>query len=166
MRVFSNTTPLLALSSIGRLHLLEQLFGTVSVASSVVDECREGGRIAVPNLTAIPWIQVQPDEEATSLPVLFELDRGEKQTLLLAIRQRADLVLIDERLGRRTAEYLGLKFTGTLGILLKARAAGLIPSFLNAAMAMKEQGIYYNSALIHRLAMLVGEMRREAPPLS
>lgn len=157
MIVFCNTTPLLALSSIGQLDLLRQLFGAINVAKSVADECSEGGRIVVPELECVDWIHLQPDEETTSLPVLFELDRGEKQTLLLAMRQKADLVLMDERLGRRMAEYLGLQVTGTLGILLKAKTTGLIPSFLNAALAMKDQGIFYNPALIVRLASQVGE---------
>ena len=157
MIVFCNTTPLLALSSIGQLDLLRQVFGTVNVAKSVADECSEGGRIVVPELSTVDWIQLQPDEDTTSLPVLFELDRGEKQTLLLAMRQKAGLVLMDERLGRRMAEYLGLQVTGTLGILLKAKATGLIPSFLNATMEMKKQGMFFNPALIVRLASQVGE---------
>lgn len=34
---------------------------------------------------------------------------------------------MDERLGRRIAEYVGLKATGTLGVLAKAKSVGLIP---------------------------------------
>ena len=45
MRVFSNTTPFIALASIDQLSLLPQLFGSVYVAQSVIDECAEGGRI-------------------------------------------------------------------------------------------------------------------------
>ena len=157
MIVFCNTTPLLALCSIGQLDLLRQIFGAINVAQSVAEECAEGGQIFVPELASLDWIHLHPDEETTGLPVLFELDRGEKQTLLLAMRQKADIVLMDERLGRRLAEYLGLQVTGTLGVLLKAKAEGLIPSFLNAAMAMREQGIFYNPALIVRLASQVGE---------
>jgi predicted nucleic acid-binding protein len=38
--VFFNTTPFIALASIGQLHLLPQLFGTVRVAESVIGEMR------------------------------------------------------------------------------------------------------------------------------
>jgi len=62
-----------------------------------------------------------------------------------------------ERIGRQVAEYLGLSVTGTLGVLIKAKAIGLIPSFFRAAMDMKEQGIRYNKALIARLATHIGE---------
>ncbi|MBK7673494.1 MAG: UPF0175 family protein [Candidatus Accumulibacter sp.] len=46
--VFSNTTPFIALASIGQLHLLPQLFGTVHVAESVIGECADGGRLDNP----------------------------------------------------------------------------------------------------------------------
>jgi hypothetical protein len=45
--VFCNTTPFIALSSIDRLQLLEQVFGKIHVAQSVVEECAEGGSILV-----------------------------------------------------------------------------------------------------------------------
>lgn len=106
MIVYSNTTPFIALASIGRLELLPKIFGKVHVAEAVIEECAEGGRILV---------------------------------------------------GRRTAEYLGLNVTGTLGVLAKAKTLGLIDSFRDAALAMQQQGIYYNTPLIQRLAQHLGE---------
>lgn len=47
--------------------------------------------------------------------------------------------------------------TGTLGVLAKAKTLGLIDSFRDAALAMQQQGIYYNILLIHRLAQHLGE---------
>ena len=37
------------------------------------------------------------------------------------------MLILDERLGRLHAEALRLTFTGTMGILLRAKAAGRIP---------------------------------------
>ncbi len=75
---------------------------------------------------------------------LLELDLGEKATILAAQEHQADLVLIDEKLGRNVAEYLGLRVTGTLGVLLKAKREGLIPSFVQAANSMRQRGIFFN----------------------
>jgi len=55
------------------------------------------------------------------------------------------------------AEYLGLNITGTLGVLIKAKALGLIPSFVDAVMDMQQQGIRYNQKLIARLAAHIEE---------
>lgn len=158
MIVYSNTTPFIALASIGQLELLPQLFGKVHVAESVIEECAEGGRILVPDLRTLDWVIPVADEATSLLPVLFELDRGEKQTLILAMKHCATRVVIDERLGRRVAEYLGLNVTGTLGVLTKAKSIGLIPSFQEAAQAMRQQGIHYNPGLITRLAQHLGEI--------
>ena len=160
MIVFSNTTPFIALASIDRLALLPQLFDKVHVAESVIDECTEGGRILVPDLRSLDWVIPVADDAAVTLPILFELDRGEKQTILLAKKHGAGRVIIDERLGRRVAEYLGLSVTGTLGILAKAKSTGLIPSFHEAAQAMRHQGIYYNEGLITRLSQHLGEISK------
>ena len=84
MIVFSNTTPFIALASIGQLELLPQLFDKIHVAESVIDECTEGGKILVPNLRSLDWVTPVADEATSTLPVLFELDRGEKQTIALA----------------------------------------------------------------------------------
>lgn len=157
MIVFTNTTPLIALSSIDQLQLLPQLFGNLYIAEAVIDECAEGGRIVVPDLRALSWVIPTADEAMSVLPVLFELDRGEKQTLALARKCPGSTVIIDERLGRRVAEYLGIRVTGTLGVLAKAKSVGMIPSFREAAHAMVEQGIHYNAGLIARLAHHLGE---------
>lgn len=156
--VFSNTTPFISLSSVDLLHLLPSIFGEVVVAPSVVEECSEGGRIFVPELASLPWVKVQPVQSQMQLPALFELDRGERDTLLLAALQTKALVVMDEKLGRNLAEYMGLQVTGTLGVLAKARTQGLIPSFLQAALGMREQGIYFHEGLVNRIAARFGEV--------
>lgn len=65
MIVFSNTTPFIALASIGQLELLPQLFGKVHVAESVIEECAEGGRILVPELRTLDWV-IPVDNSAQS----------------------------------------------------------------------------------------------------
>lgn len=157
MIVYSNTTPFIALSCINQLELLPRLFGTIYVAEAVIEECAEGGRILVPDLRTLSWIIAIPDDETVLMPILLELDRGEKQTIILARKNAAQKVIIDERIGRRMAEYLGLEVVGTLGILAKAKTDGLIPSFSQAAHEMRQQGIHYNSALIDRIAVHLGE---------
>ena len=157
MIVYSNTTPIIALASIGRLDILSKVFSKIHVAQAVADECATGGKIVVPPLAELDWIVVVSDEENAHLTIMFELDRGEKQTILLAQKHNAEKVIMDERLGRNIAEYLGLSVTGTLGILAKAKTLGLIESFQAAAFRMQEQGIYYNDSLILRIAHRLGE---------
>lgn len=157
MKVFSNTTPFIALAAIDRLDLLPHLFGQIYVTTEVVEECAVGGLIAVPPLGQLDWVVVAQSPSQPAPHILLELDKGEKSTLLAALADKADLVLMDEKIGRNMAEYLGLKVMGTLGILLQARRAGLIELFREAASQMRAQGIYYNEALVAKLATTVGE---------
>lgn len=157
MTIFCNTTPFIALSCVGQLDLLPRLFGRVHVVDAVVEECAAGGPIAVPDLRTLPWIAVVPGDPKPVQGALLELDHGERLTIYMALLLGADRVLIDEKLGRQLAEHLGLRVTGTLGVLLKARHAGWIPSFAGCVQAMRDQGIRFNLALVRKLAARVGE---------
>jgi hypothetical protein len=158
MIVFSNTTPIIALSSIGQLEMLSQLFGKIYLVLEVIDECEVGGSIAVPNLKQLNWVKPVQSTPIEHSSILLELDKGEKHTLDMAKKYQADWVLIDEKIGRNMGEYLGLRITGTLGVLLKAKHQGFIPSFLGSVHAMQSQGIFYHSALVTRLAKEIGEI--------
>lgn len=157
MIVFSNTTPLIALSGIGQLDLLPRLFTEIHLVGEVIEECAVGGIIRVPDLRALPWVKVVESTPVQYPTILLELDKGEKHTLDMARKLNADWVIIDEKIGRNMAEYLGLKVTGTLGVLLKAKQQNWIPSFREAAEAMMRQGIRYNHGLVDKLARQVGE---------
>jgi len=155
--IFSNTTPLLALASIGRLDLLPSLFGQIHLVEAVVDECAAGGPITVPDLRTLPWIQVVVATEPTLPGIMLSLDRGERDTLDMALKLGAQRVIIDERIGRNMAELLGLSVVGSLGILLKAKQQGLIQSFSQAVGQMQTNGIYYHAALVAKLRQIAGE---------
>lgn len=158
MIIFSNTTPIIALSSIGQLDLMPQLFNKVYVVDTVVNECAKGGKIIVPDLTRLDWLHCVESKNYPHNPLLISLDDGEKHTIEAALVHKADFTLIDEKLGRNLAEFLGLKVTGTLGILLKAKQQNKIPSFITCVKAMQKQGIRYNNQLVEKLAMQIGEI--------
>lgn len=146
MKVIVNSTPLIALSLIGRIDLLQQLFTEIIVPEAVYDEVVTYGlgRAGANAVAQANWITiVTPTVKTTLEPLLLGLDPGEMEVLLLAREVAPDWVLIDERLGRRVAKALKLPLKGTLGILLAAVVAGLMheQEALTAMMEMIAGGI-------------------------
>jgi predicted nucleic acid-binding protein len=69
----------------------------------------------------------------------------------------ADLVIIDECLARRHAKRVGLRLTGTLGVLLKAKSLGFVPSVAPLIDQLREGGIHLNDAVVAETLKLAGE---------
>ena len=136
MKIYSNTTPLLAFASIARFDILQAVHGQIHVVESVWKECQSGIPIVVPDLAKLDWVCLVGSPRVIDGRFLA-LDAGERDTISEALSDKADIVLIDERLGRNLAEYYGLRFIGTLGTLLKAKKMGLISEFLPAVRALQ-----------------------------
>jgi predicted nucleic acid-binding protein len=124
MIVISDTSPLCYLVVIGEISLLPELFGQVSIPPAVVDELRDA---AAPN-EVVRWISDPPNllQIATPESIDFSLDLGpgEMEAIALARQFATSILLIDERRGTQTARKLGLKTTGTLGLLQLASSKG------------------------------------------
>ena len=56
----------------------------------------------------------------------LELGAGEREAVSLALEVHADLLLIDERAGRKEAEARHIAVAGTLAVLLQASIRGYI----------------------------------------
>ena len=108
-----------------RLDLLHALYGEVLIPPAVAAELRAGGeRAGAAELAAATHIRTVPLDDPRRADLLSDLDRGEAEVIALAQERHADLVIIDERMGRRHARRLGLHITGVLGVLLKAEQVG------------------------------------------
>jgi predicted nucleic acid-binding protein len=80
--------------------------------------------IDLPAVRELPWLAIQAPEGLDRVPTASDLGAGEKEVLALGIQIPGAVVILDERLGRLHAQALNLTFTGTLGILLRAKVEG------------------------------------------
>jgi hypothetical protein len=128
--VVSDASPLIALSAIGQLEILHALYGQTLIPEAVRQEVVEAGlgRPGGTEIKTAAWVSAQP-VKGDFLPraLAGELGRGESEAIVLALERRADLLLIDERRGRKVAGRFGIKVLGILGILIEAKKKGLIP---------------------------------------
>jgi uncharacterized protein len=133
MPVVSNTSPILNLAIVNQLILLHQQFGEILIPSSVLDELKVSeerpGSQAIREAISFGWIQSREVSNEPLAQLLKQtLDRGEAEAIALAIELKAEWTLLDEREGRKVAKSLGLKVTGILGILLRAKQLGELES--------------------------------------
>jgi predicted nucleic acid-binding protein len=127
--VVSDTSPVLNLARIGRLDLLRLLYRRVLIPSAVYRELTNSKSDLPPaiDFASMPWLIVAAAADQNRVQEHRErLDPGEAEAIVLAIERRADLLLVDERRGRRIATAAGLTVTGLLGVVARAKRAGLI----------------------------------------
>ncbi|ODS35952.1 MAG: hypothetical protein A7316_05275 [Candidatus Altiarchaeales archaeon WOR_SM1_86-2] len=121
--IVSNSTPLIALSRINRLGLLKEYFTGIYIPREVYREVVEyGGDLAgAKEVKDAGWIKIGKTKDNLGVEILMRsVDRGEAEAIILGKENNADLLLIDDKEGREIAEGLGVKISGTLGVLLLA----------------------------------------------
>ncbi|MDR1815008.1 MAG: DUF3368 domain-containing protein [Tannerella sp.] len=159
-KVISNTTPILSLIKIEKLDILKELYGQIMIPEAVFNEMEVGKDwLFYTDLSKIDWIRIEPIQQITSKLYLFDLDAGEAEVIILAQEQKADLVIMDEIMGRRYAKQLGLKLTGTLGILLRAKEKGLIDDVAPLISNLIKNGVWISPELIKVVLKKAGELR-------
>ena len=158
MIVVSNTSPLTNLAAIGQFDLLFKLYGTLHVALGVRDELCFGerhwpGYDEVMNAMWIQHHQVSNDALVTAL--CRDLDRGEAESIALAVELQADLLLMDEQEGRRSAARFDLRTLGVVGVLIEAKAGGKIDLVRPHLDALRQVAGFYLGEAVYSFALEV-----------
>jgi len=157
-RVISNTTPILSLLKIDKLEILKELYEQVIIPNAVYQEIEEGKhKEFYKDLKKIDWLIIKDIKDPNSRKYFVDLDDGEAEVLILAKELNADLVILDEILGRRYAKVLDYKLTGTLGVLLKAKEKGIIKSLKVLLTELTEKGTWLNPKLIKEVLKIANE---------
>jgi len=141
-KVVVNTTPLIALSEIGKLSLLKDLYGEVYIPKAVLNEVESEPAFTEVRASS-DWIHVV-DVKDDSQKKLFQtrLHAGEVEVMLYAIESQADLVILDDKLARRTAKYMGLTISGTVGMLVKAKERGFLKEVKPVLESLIQNGLF------------------------
>jgi predicted nucleic acid-binding protein len=129
MIVVADTSPLNYLILLGHAELLPRLYGEVLIPEAVAlellaSEAPQNVRewISVPP----SWLAVIPIGEEDLAKVTKQLDPGERAAIALAEHLRADVLLMDDAIGRSEARRRSFQVTGTLGVLRAAAELQLI----------------------------------------
>ena len=157
--VISNTSPLIGLFGLNLLSLLRDLYTEVWIPRKVEEEfIAVDEAIHKEALRRAPWIKVVDLTNPQSAAAYENVDVGEAEVFALAAEHDAHLVFLDENKGRRMAKEIGLMVKGTVGILLEAKAEGLIDVIKPLLIRLQDNGMHLSESLINNALQDAGEM--------
>jgi len=159
--VVVNTTPLIALTAVGKLPLLSALYPDgILVPDDVWLEYQAGSPAhRVADLAAIAVLRRTRLADPRRAQLLADLDPGEAAVIALGQERHADLLIIDERLGRRHARRLGFGVTGTVGVLLRAKQMALLDRIGPILGSLRARGLHLGDEIVREALFVAGESR-------
>lgn len=155
-----NTSPWIALSLCGQTSLLPEMYRNIYLPEAVRDEILAGGEqgFGMKEIHSAAWLQIASVQDKEKVDLLYELDKGEAEVILLAREKEINQVLIDEKVARLQAKALGLEVIGTLGLLLKAKKQGKLQSIKPFIELLLENGIWIHESIVQGILKDAGEI--------
>lgn len=118
--IISDTSCLIILTNIGELELLHQVYGQIITTPEIAAEYGE---------TLPDWVEIAGVADSYRQRLLeLQIDKGESSAIALALETPDSTVTLDDYRARRVAKQLGFTCTGTIGVIIRAKLKGIIPS--------------------------------------
>lgn len=157
--IVADSSPLIGLARIGQIEILRKLASRVLMPPAVRDEVTLHSQEApgAATIRQATWIEVEAPDHLEVEPLAILLDRGEAEAIALAQRLPGATLLLDDARARRVAERLGILRIGTVGLLRRAKKAGLILAVKPHLEALMANGIYIHRALYDAVLKDLGE---------
>ena len=137
----------------------QNLYEEISVPKGVLEELDAGIKSGeeAPDIKKYLWIKVERIRNSDFIKMIPDLGRGEAEVITLGCESEGSLLVMDDFLGRAIAKLQGLTFTGTAGILLRAKEEKIIPEVGPILQRLKALGFYLNDSLINTIMTLADE---------
>lgn len=118
--IISDTSCLIILTKIGELELLQKVYGQIITTPEIAEEYGE----PLPD-----WIKIMTVTDKYRQQILeMQIDKGESSAIALALETADSTIILDDYKARKIAEQLGITYTGTIGVIIKAKLKEIIPS--------------------------------------
>lgn len=155
-----NASPIIALAKVGQLDLLRDLSKELLIPEAVVAEILAGppsdlARLALEH----GWGTTVGASHISSDLLEWGLGPGETAVLAVAIDRGSATAILDDAAARTCAKALGIKVMGTLGVVLRAKRKGIIPSAGNVLKSLQVAGLRLDNAMVRSVLEGIGETR-------
>ena len=157
--IVADSGPLIALALIEQLDVLHQLYPRVLLPPAVWHEVTVKG-MGMPGAQAIrqlSWLEIIKPEPQVLQPLSILVDPGEAEAIALAQTVTGSIVLLDDSQARRVAERFNVPRIGTVGILRRAKKAGLLTAIKPYILYLQANNIYISDKLAEAVLRDVGE---------
>ncbi|WP_316826901.1 DUF3368 domain-containing protein [Pedobacter miscanthi] len=145
--VIADTTCFILLENIGELNLLRSLFSQIVTTPTILAEFG----------SPLPeWIEIRSPKNI-SFQNSLDIDAGEASAIALAMESESSLLILDDNKGRKAAERLNLLYTGTLGIILKAKNVGIIISVKPIFQKIQQTNFRFSKKVLDEIYALANE---------
>lgn len=144
-----NASPVIALAHAGHTHLIAALSEQAVIPEAVAAEVRAGP----PDDPARQWIEAgfavvigtpAPPPELLA----WDLGAGETAVLAHAMAIPGWIAVLDDGAARKCARSFRVPTLGTLGISVRAKQRGLIPSAADVIKALRSAGLRVDDRLV------------------
>jgi predicted nucleic acid-binding protein len=138
--IIADASCLIALTNINALWILESVYNKVIITPTILNEYE----LPIPD-----FIEIKEVHDINLLRILSGyLDPGEASAIALGIEIPNSLLILDDLKGRKEAKKLKLKFTGTLGVLIKAKKENHISEIMSFFDLLRENGFRVSDKII------------------
>jgi len=154
--VISDAGPIFSLAIVDELAVLNALFETVYIPQAVWEELTRDKTTKHYNLI-VGFFQNSVREISGFNELIFIMDYGESEAVLLYKELNADFLLIDDKKARDIAENFGIECIGTIGILSSAKDRGIINELKPLFEIFLENKRFYSLKLLNAILRKHGE---------
>ena len=128
--IISDSSCFIILTNIGELELLHKVYGQVVTTIDIASEFGE----PLPE-----WVEIMPVADKYKQQLLeMQIDKGESSAIALALETPGSTVILDDYKARKIAAQLGITYTGTIGVIIKAKLKGIIPAIKPLLQKIKQ----------------------------
>ena len=127
------------MTKIGELELLNIIYGNIVTTFDIAEEYGD---------TLPSWVSVVSVKDIYRQQLLkMQIDKGESSAIALALETPESTIILDDYKARKIAHNLGINITGTIGIIVKAKLNGVIPSIKPMLQKIKETNFRLSTEL-------------------
>ena len=147
--IISDTSCLILLFKIDELDLLKKLSDKVFITKTIKQEFGK----SLPD-----WIEIKsPSDDHYQQILEMELDAGEASAIALSLETDNSVLIIDDLKGRKVAERLKLKYSGTFGLILKAKQEGILTNISPIINKIIQTNFRFSENLLETILREAGE---------